>query len=76
MDELGIILKRDEYNLNVKPLLKIVLSRFFGNSTGFTDMCVQFIPSPKQNAPKKVKIKNFQIFYFYFIRLNIFIQVQ
>lgn len=54
-DELGIHLTKEESRLNIRPLLRIVLSRFFGAFTGFTSMCVNHIPSPLTNARKKVE---------------------
>lgn len=52
---LGIRLKEKEYSLNVKPLLRVVLSQFFGPPTGFVDMLVKHIPSPLENAAHKVQ---------------------
>lgn len=52
---LGINLKPHMYKLDTKPLLKLVLSQFFGEATGFVDMCVQHIPDPLQAAQKKVE---------------------
>jgi U5 small nuclear ribonucleoprotein component len=52
---LGIFLKEKHFNLNVKPLLQLVLSHFFGPSTGFVEMVVQHIPSPSENAETKVR---------------------
>ncbi|ESO05879.1 hypothetical protein HELRODRAFT_105890 [Helobdella robusta] len=54
-DELGIKLTKEESKLNIKPLLKIVLGRFFGNFTGFVSMCVQHIKSPIDNARRKIE---------------------
>ncbi|EGG17824.1 U5 small nuclear ribonucleoprotein subunit [Cavenderia fasciculata] len=50
--ELGIRLSRETLNLDVKPLLRIVLSSFFGKATGFVDMVVD-LPSPLDNAEQK-----------------------
>jgi len=33
-DELGIHLTKDESKMNIRPLLRLVLSRFFGSFTG------------------------------------------
>ncbi|CAG8836006.1 6476_t:CDS:2, partial [Racocetra persica] len=52
---LGIYLKASHFQLDVKPLLRIVLDQFFGQATGFVDMVVQHIPSPEKNAIKKIK---------------------
>jgi U5 small nuclear ribonucleoprotein component len=48
-------LTKDEYDLDVKPLLRIVLGRFFGGSTGLVDMLVQHVPSPVTAARRKVE---------------------
>jgi len=53
--ELGIELKKNEFHLNSKPLLKLVLTQFFGNATGFVDMIVQHVPSPTKGAKAKVE---------------------
>lgn len=55
LDELGIHLNKEEQRLNIRPLLRLVCSRFLGDFTGFTDMCVKHIPSPRQNAMNKVR---------------------
>ena len=52
---LGISLKPGAYKLDVKPLLKIVLGQFFGDATGFVDMCAQHIPTPLEGAQRKVE---------------------
>jgi 116 kDa U5 small nuclear ribonucleoprotein component len=54
LDELGIPLKREQYKLDTIPLLKLVLSSFFGRAAGLVDMLVQKIPSPAQAARSKV----------------------
>ena len=53
--ELGISLKKRELNLDPKPLLSVILSRFFGESKGFVNMIHEHIPSPKQG--NKIKIE-------------------
>ena len=53
--ELGIKLKKKELNLDPKPLLSVILSRFFGESKGFVNMIHEHIPSPKQG--NKIKIE-------------------
>ncbi|XP_061191284.1 116 kDa U5 small nuclear ribonucleoprotein component-like [Saccostrea echinata] len=54
-DELGISLTKEERKLNIRPLLRIVCNRFFGDFTGFVDMCVNFIKSPVGNAQAKIE---------------------
>lgn len=55
IDELGIRLTREEMKMNLRPLLRLICSRFFGNFDGFVDMCVTHIPSPETNARNKVE---------------------
>ncbi|CAI9741869.1 kDa U5 small nuclear ribonucleoprotein component-like [Octopus vulgaris] len=54
-EELGISLTKEERKINVRPLLRVVMKRFFGEFIGFTDMCVEHIPSPAANAHTKVE---------------------
>ncbi|GFN80643.1 116 kda u5 small nuclear ribonucleoprotein component protein [Plakobranchus ocellatus] len=54
-DELGIHLSKEEQKLNIRPLLRLVCRRFFGDFTGFVDMCVEHVPSPVASAKKKVE---------------------
>lgn len=35
--------------------MRIVCNRFFGDFTGFVDMCVNFIKSPVENAQTKIE---------------------
>lgn len=53
-NELGIRLTSDEKKLNIRPLLRVVFSRFLGDFCGFVDMCVQHVPSPAVSAKRKV----------------------
>ncbi|XP_066910456.1 116 kDa U5 small nuclear ribonucleoprotein component-like [Clytia hemisphaerica] len=55
MREYGVYLTKSELKLNIRPLLRLVSKRFFGEFTGFVDMCVQHIPSPLSAASSKVK---------------------
>ncbi|PRQ55668.1 putative ribosomal protein S5 domain 2-type, subgroup [Rosa chinensis] len=52
--ELGVTLSNAAYKLNVRPLLRLACSSVFGSASGFTDMLVQHIPSPKDAATRKV----------------------
>ena len=54
-EELGIKLSKEESKLNIRPLLRLVCSRFLGTFTGFVDMCVRHINSPAKNALTKVE---------------------
>ncbi|KAJ3174679.1 hypothetical protein HK101_010864, partial [Irineochytrium annulatum] len=46
----GIHLRPNILAMDVKPLLSIVCSRFFGTASGLVDMIVDKIPSPVDNA--------------------------
>ena len=55
LEELGIQLKPSQLRANAKDLLKMVCEQFFGPATGFVDMVVQHIPSPKEGAKQKLE---------------------
>lgn len=55
LNELGVTMTKKEMKMNVRPVLKMVLSRFFGPSTGLTDMIRDHIRSPAANAETKVR---------------------
>jgi U5 small nuclear ribonucleoprotein component len=54
LKRLGISLTSKELHLDPKPLLKLILSKFFGYPHGFVDMVVKHVPSPADNADMKV----------------------
>ena len=49
-------MKNKEMHLDPRPLLKLILSRFFGRPKGFVSMLVKHIPSPVDGAALKVVI--------------------
>ena len=55
LDELGIRLTKTELKLNIRPLLRLVCARLFGEFKGFTDMIVEHVPSPVANARNKIE---------------------
>ncbi|GJJ77654.1 116 kDa U5 small nuclear ribonucleoprotein component [Entomortierella parvispora] len=55
LSSLGIFLKPKQYNLDVKPVLRLVMDQFFGPPTGFVDMVSQHIQSPTESAVRKVE---------------------
>nr|CAG4649929.1 EOG090X00RJ [Sida crystallina] len=55
LDELGIRLTSEEQRLNIRPLIRLVCSRYFGTFNGFVDMCVKHVPSPVTAARTKVE---------------------
>jgi len=48
-----IKLTKEQKRLNVRPLLRISCSQLFGTFQSFVDMIVEFVPTPKYNAPSK-----------------------
>lgn len=55
LNELGIKLTKEEMKLNIRPLLRLVCSKFLGDFCGFVDMCTEHILSPIDNAKRKVE---------------------
>ena len=55
LDELGIRLTSDEQRLNIRPLLRLVCSRYFGTFSSFVDMVVKHVPSPVMAARNKTE---------------------
>jgi U5 small nuclear ribonucleoprotein component len=53
--ELDIKLTKSELRLNIRPLLRLICARFFGEFTGFTDMLAEHVPSPVSNAFNKIQ---------------------
>lgn len=51
---LGISLKPKMFEMDVRPLLKLVLNQFFGTASGLVDMIVEGCPDPKEGAKLKV----------------------
>ena len=46
MEELGIHLSKEEMKLNIRPLLRLVFSRFLGTFSGFVEMITEHVPAP------------------------------
>lgn len=53
--ELGISLKPSQLKANAKDLLQMVCAQFFGPASGFVDMIVQHVPSPKAGAKRMLE---------------------
>lgn len=51
---LGIHLKPQVFKIDVRPLLKLVLKQFFGDSSGLVDAIVTHVPSPLDGAATKI----------------------
>ena len=54
--EIGIFLRKEQYNQNIKTMLKNVLDQFFGDSEGFTDAIARHIPSAQAGTLRKVQM--------------------
>lgn len=50
----GVSLKPSQLKSDAKVLLNLVCEQFFGPATGFVDMVLQHIPSPVENAQRKL----------------------
>ncbi|CBY20276.1 unnamed protein product [Oikopleura dioica] len=48
VDQLGIRLSKTELKMNIRPLLRIVCSRFFGDFSSFVEMIAEKVPSAKE----------------------------
>jgi U5 small nuclear ribonucleoprotein component len=54
LKSLNIKVTKEELKLDCKPLLKLVMHRFFGVASGFVDMLSKFVPSPVEGAEHKI----------------------
>ncbi|CEM07887.1 unnamed protein product [Vitrella brassicaformis CCMP3155] len=53
--ELGVFLRKDDFILDTRSLVKKVSRSFFGTSSAFVDMVVAHVPNPRENARRKVE---------------------
>jgi U5 small nuclear ribonucleoprotein component len=53
LSEIGVKVSKDEMTLDVQALLKLVMNRWLGDSSGFVDMLVKHVPSPIDGAKTK-----------------------
>lgn len=56
LDEFGVYIKPSEYNLDPKPLIKLICRKVFGTATGITDLMVEHLPSSLEGTRKKVEM--------------------
>eukprot|EP00456_Euglypha_rotunda_P028759 TRINITY_DN2267_c0_g1_i11.p1 TRINITY_DN2267_c0_g1~~TRINITY_DN2267_c0_g1_i11.p1 ORF type:complete len:683 (-),score=91.86 TRINITY_DN2267_c0_g1_i11:142-1893(-) len=54
LHEIGVVLSKKERKYDVRPLLRLVLGKFFGDVGGFVEMCVRNFPSPLEGAKAKI----------------------
>ncbi|KAJ2685567.1 hypothetical protein IWW39_004193 [Coemansia spiralis] len=55
LEALGVHLRQSDYVMDVRSLLRRVLSQFFGPPTGFVDMCSVHVKSPLDSAALKTE---------------------
>lgn len=56
LDEFGVYIKPSEFNLDPKPLIKLICKKVFGTATGITDLMVHHFPSSVEGTRKKVEM--------------------
>jgi len=56
LSDLRIYLSSSDYKLDIKPLLKLVFKKFFGNNSALVSMMVKHIPSPKTGTKIKTDL--------------------
>lgn len=56
LKQLKVRLSSSELHLDPRPLLRLILSRFFGPPYGFVEMVTKSVPSPVQGAANKVDL--------------------
>lgn len=57
MKKLNIFLKKKDYQLDIKPLLRLVLSKFFGSTACLVDSLVESFRNAQEGT--KLKVQNF-----------------
>ena len=53
---LGVYLKNSDYKIDTKPLLKLVLKKYYGNCSSAIDCVVEYVPNAKVGTQKKVEM--------------------
>ncbi len=51
---LGVFLKKSDFKIDTKPLLKLVLRKYYGNCSSVIDCIVEYIPNAKIGTERKV----------------------
>lgn len=54
LGNLGVYLKKSEYKIDTKPLLRLCMQRYFGNSAPLVDILVAKVPTPKAGTEIKL----------------------
>lgn len=57
--KLNISLKPSTYKLDVKPLLQIVCSQFFGDSSAFVNAVLKYIPAPSEGGTSRLLARHY-----------------
>ena len=56
LSALGVRLKKQEAEMDPKPLLTLVFGKLFGDLTGFADMVARHVPSPAESQASRGKV--------------------
>jgi len=54
LEQLGIYIKKSDYKLDTKPLLKLIFGKFFGNTAPLISSIVQHVPNPQAGTTIKL----------------------
>ncbi|CAD8208930.1 unnamed protein product [Paramecium octaurelia] len=52
----GISLKKSEFKMDTRPLLKLVCSIYFGNTSSLVDVLVEQVPNSQEGSRKKMEL--------------------
>ncbi|CAK64491.1 unnamed protein product (macronuclear) [Paramecium tetraurelia] len=52
----GISLKKSEFKMDTRPLLKLVCSIYFGNTSSLVDVLVEQVPNSQEGSKKKMEL--------------------
>ena len=55
LSRLGVFLKRKDFQMDIKPLVKLVLRSLLGDMTCFTDLLVANVPNTRISTKGKVE---------------------
>jgi len=55
LQEIGVRIRKEDFYLDTKPLLRLVLSKFIGGCSGLVDMLALHVPSPVVGAVAKIE---------------------
>jgi 116 kDa U5 small nuclear ribonucleoprotein component len=56
LGKLGIYLKKEEYRMDSRPLLRLVCQKFFGDTSSVVDLMVKHVPNAKEATATKLEM--------------------